>query len=300
LRKRKYNDETSTETALLLVLLVFFLQISVGSLLQVLQLEIGAFLSQWILFLLPALYYWKHYDVEKDTFGRLRAFDLKVLPTILILVVSGLILVMFLATVQVEFLGNYGYEPIEYIPPPQTLQSLIGYFVVFGVSAGVCEEILFRGAVMPSMEREGLLPAIIYSSLLFALLHSSYLRLFGVFLLGIIISIVVIKTGSVVTGIIYHTLHNSILVTLQYLQGTRELAAGPQLGYVGILLFAVSIGGLILGLKILDIQTEQRILEDRMKYLPDNWFNWKFMMILLSFFILATIELAVGFGFLIS
>jgi len=58
-----------------------------------------------------------------------------------------------------------------------------------------------------------LVPAIIFSSLLFALLHGSLLSLISTFSLGVIMAVIVIKTGSLWGGIIYHMLNNFYAAT---------------------------------------------------------------------------------------
>jgi membrane protease YdiL (CAAX protease family) len=83
---------------------------------------------------------------------------------------------------------------------------------LIGLSAGIGEELLFRGALQP---RYG----IILTSLLFALLHSQYGFSFitlGTFLLGCIFGILAKRYGTT-HAIIAHALYNTIAVILSAL-----------------------------------------------------------------------------------
>jgi membrane protease YdiL (CAAX protease family) len=85
---------------------------------------------------------------------------------------------------------------------------------LIGLSAGVGEELLFRGALQP---RYG----IILTSVLFALLHSQYGFSFitlGTFLLGCIFGILAKRYGTT-HSIIAHALYNTIAVIISALAG---------------------------------------------------------------------------------
>ncbi len=81
--------------------------------------------------------------------------------------------------------------------------------LVLGLSAGISEELVFRGALQP---RFGLL----VTSALFALVHSQYLFSFAViivFLLGLVLGIVRNKVNTT-ASILTHALYNTTLVLL--------------------------------------------------------------------------------------
>lgn len=90
---------------------------------------------------------------------------------------------------------------------------------------GVCEEFLFRGAMLSAFEAEGTRRAMVATSLLFMLLHGSPAGAPSEFLVGMIIAALVIYTDSIYAGLIYHTVHNTAAVLLQFIQN-RNLAEG--------------------------------------------------------------------------
>jgi membrane protease YdiL (CAAX protease family) len=83
---------------------------------------------------------------------------------------------------------------------------------LIGISAGVGEELLFRGALQP---RYG----IVLSSLLFALLHAQYgfsFVTFGTFLLGCLFGVLAKRHGTT-SAIIAHTVYNTAAVIISSL-----------------------------------------------------------------------------------
>ena len=73
------------------------------------------------------------------------------------------------------------------------------------------EELLFRGAIMPSLDKKGTAPwrGILLSSLLFGLIHVNPAQVLFAIPMGIAFGWIVWRTGSLLTAIIGHTLNNS-------------------------------------------------------------------------------------------
>lgn len=291
--------EPDLRSALRLFLFVFIMLLLFGSIAQAWHFEFGMIITQILIVLLPAIWYWRRYNLNQVLFSRLKPIKLKYLPAILILAVAFWLLNMIFATGLVLGLMEFGYEPVVVIEPPQSLQQYLGYVVVLSVFAGICEEVLFRGTIMPSMESKGLVPAIVFSSLLFALLHGSLLSLVSTFTLGVVMAVIVIKTGSLWGGIIYHMFNNFIAATYLYVAGQAEIAAEvePQNFMAAFPLLIMALGGVWLGLRLLHSQTgAESLLKDRQGWLPRGWLYWPFFVGLVLYFIMAMAELAIGFG----
>ncbi|MEP4946586.1 MAG: type II CAAX endopeptidase family protein [Flavobacteriaceae bacterium] len=93
-----------------------------------------------------------------------------------------------------------------------------GFFVAFlsaAVLGPVYEEIIFRGAILGSVEKHlGFIAANIFQACLFAIIHFD-LRLFVFyFIFGIITGMYVRKTGGLRTGIILHMANNFFVLVL--------------------------------------------------------------------------------------
>ena len=91
------------------------------------------------------------------------------------------------------------------------LRDRWGYFAI-GLLAPVCEELVFRGAVLRALlrwtPRHWL--AIAISALLFALIHANPIQMPHAFLVCLLLVWLYYRTDSIVPGIVYHWVNNSI------------------------------------------------------------------------------------------
>jgi sodium transport system permease protein len=113
-------------------------------------------------------------------------------------------------------------------PPPDTLVRALErllrltdegaplwmVWLVVGITPAICEEALFRGFILNGLRSMGAVPAIGISALLFGIAHASIYRLLPTLFLGIVLGIVVWRSGSILCGIVLHALNNSFLATL--------------------------------------------------------------------------------------
>ncbi len=113
-------------------------------------------------------------------------------------------------------------------PPPETLVRVLErmlrltdegaplwvIWLVVAITPAICEEALFRGFVMNGLRSLGAVPAVGISALLFGVAHASIYRLLPTFFLGIVLGIVVWRTGSLISGIVMHALNNGLLASL--------------------------------------------------------------------------------------
>ncbi|MDY6827530.1 MAG: type II CAAX endopeptidase family protein [Bacillota bacterium] len=291
--------EPNLGSAMRLYLFVFIMLLVLGSILQALHFEAGMFLTQWGIILPPAFWYWRRYNVNRASFARLHPLRLRFLPAVIILAASFWLLNMVIAAGLMLGLMELGYQPLESIPPPDSLGQYIIYILLIAVSAGICEEMLFRGTILPSMEGEGIIPAIVFSSFLFALYHISFTNLISTFMLGVVIAVVVIKTGSLWGGVVYHMLNNFIAVTYLYAAGAiEETAELETVEYWPLLLLLVpALIGAYAGLRMLHRQSACKpLLEGVKRWLPKNWFGWPLLIGIILFLLMAMLELAIGFG----
>lgn len=144
------------------------------------------------------------------------------------------------------------------IPAANNTGELMLSVFCTAVLPGVCEELLFRGTVMPAFEGEGSKRAMWISSILFMLLHGSILGAPTQLMLGMIMAALVFWTDSIYAGIIYHTVHNAATVILQFMQErtlptdaaaqTEDLLEAVNLaGGMGIFIVEIAmIGGMML------------------------------------------------------
>jgi sodium transport system permease protein len=100
---------------------------------------------------------------------------------------------------------------------------------VIGITPALCEELFFRGLILSGLRRLGLWPALMTCALLFGMAHSSIYRLIPTFFIGLLLSWLVWRTGSIWTSIVAHALNNGIAATLVYNKAlAAALGAGTQ------------------------------------------------------------------------
>lgn len=109
---------------------------------------------------------------------------------------------------------NKALEKILMLDDPSTPLWLI--WLAVAATPAVCEELVFRGLILSGFRGFGMWPAILTSSLLFALAHASIYRLLPTFLLGIAFGYLAWRSGSIVPGMIAHGVNNGVLATISY------------------------------------------------------------------------------------
>ena len=90
--------------------------------------------------------------------------------------------------------------------------SFYAAIIIIGVVTGISEELIFRRFLFHHMFKNNgkLLLSLVSSALIFALLHFNYLQILPLFIFGVVLALMYYVSGSIVPGIIAHTLNNMI------------------------------------------------------------------------------------------
>jgi membrane protease YdiL (CAAX protease family) len=100
---------------------------------------------------------------------------------------------------------------------------LWGSFLVVAVAPGICEELLFRGFMLRFFEKYGVKISIVLSGLMFAAFHLDPFRFVPVFLLGMLLAYLTLRSGSIVNAMIHHTMNNGFAVFVMSFAGSKYL-----------------------------------------------------------------------------
>jgi len=86
-------------------------------------------------------------------------------------------------------------------------------FVVLGIMPAWCEELAFRGFILTGL-RQSFRPwsAILLSSFLFALYQMNVFQFLPHFLFGMVLAILVVRTGSIWPAVVFHLVYNTLLL----------------------------------------------------------------------------------------
>lgn len=154
---------------------------------------------------------------------------------------SGVIIPSSFLQEQMPELPNIVEQEFDMI-----LRDRWGYFAV-GLLAPVCEELVFRGAILRALlgciSRHWL--AIAISALLFALIHANPAQMPHAFLVGLLLGWLYYRTSSIVPGIVYHWVNNSVAYVVYNLYPIPQMKLidlfGSQRTVVAAVLFSLLI-----------------------------------------------------------
>lgn len=87
------------------------------------------------------------------------------------------------------------------------------YFVVLALLPAMCEEVAFRGFILSGLRR-GFRewPAILLNAFLFSLYQMNVFQFVPHFLLGIVLGLLAVRTGSVLPPMLFRAVYNSLLI----------------------------------------------------------------------------------------
>ena len=118
---------------------------------------------------------------------------------------------IFVAGFMHGVLSIFGYR---FPSGESTFTGISGFFVTLvlvGVLPGICEETAHRGLLLNGLRsRLGITKAILFSSIIFGLMHLNIVQCIYAAILGYLIALAVVATRSIWTGIIMHFMNNAL------------------------------------------------------------------------------------------
>ena len=114
-------------------------------------------------------------------------------------------------------------------------------YVAVGLLAPLAEELVFRGAILKSLLQWCSKPwaAIAISALLFAAVHMNPAQLPHAFVIGLLLGWLYYRTDSIIPGIVYHWVNNSVAYVMYNLYPNAELTLTDLFGSDRMVLMAV-------------------------------------------------------------
>ena len=251
------------QNAVYMLMAMIFVMIIVGSVLGSLSsagivdrnnlfVLVGFSAIQFGLFLCIFFVYWRVSGVGMDGLRQMWLGKVSVRPRNLALVVVLVVVCItgfFLATGAFEeFLRLVGFSRDDGGNRLGKMDTFWIYLLMVLVSAvlpAVVEEIIFRGAILRGLMRYGPATAVILSSVLFSLVHMNPLQTVYQFALGIVLALVVLKTGKLIYAIILHFINNFAIITYTFITGSYVI---PVTWSVWTVLLAVALVGVAVAL----------------------------------------------------
>ena len=189
----------------------------------------GILITEFVLMLLPALLFTSFSGIrfrEALRLGRFRPVNIPIVIGIMIFAIPLAALFNILNLLLVDSI--FGRTVVTSLPMAETETQLLVNILVIAGSAGLCEEVLFRGVIQRAFERYGAAWSILLAAFLFSLTHLDFQKIFGTFLLGALIGYIVYRTNSLYCGMLAHFTNNAVAVTAAYVsQKLMEMFRQP-------------------------------------------------------------------------
>ncbi len=123
-----------------------------------------------------------------------------------------------------------------------TGSGLWWYAFILAVLPALSEELLFRGFILTGLRRRfSARMAVVISSIMFGLYHFNVFQFVPALVLGGVLGLLTVKSGSILPAMLYHLLHNLFSVVQVYLAGRSQGLLLPE-GASPELVFAVRVG----------------------------------------------------------
>jgi sodium transport system permease protein len=245
------RGEPTVGMAMTLYTLILLLIFYVGVYAQSKHMLGGLLITEWLVIALPTVALLWYLRVDLLSALHLRAFRIDGALATAVIALSWLVLAFQLG------LWHSNVLPMPEDMAKQYLQlihledtSLVVLLAVIAVSPAICEEILFRGAILSGLEKR--LPAWLLIPVVGLLFGAFHLSIYRVLLTGMVLTYVVWRTRSLWNGILLHCLFNASAVLMaserlpeKLLTGLRNLSAaqaGLPWWLIGLAASAMSAG----------------------------------------------------------
>jgi membrane protease YdiL (CAAX protease family) len=216
------------------------------------QIFFAVLILQIITFVLPGIFYCRLNGEDYIKRLNLRPFGVRSL-----LFVIPASLLMFLSSALIRLLGIY-FSSGQYTPTVSvggiSPSDAIFILLVYCACPALCEEFVFRGIVLSSYRKYGIVCSVVVSAALFAMLHFSITDFFLYFVSGIILASVALITRSVFPCMIMHFLNNAFVIFFE--DFLWQMIVRPK----NIALFIFIIGALFLLLLFICLSHAEQIV----------------------------------------
>lgn len=146
----------------------------------------------------------------------------------------------FLNQLFAEVLIGWGYSATAISLPLNDFGALILFIVTYAVLPAVMEECFFRGALLNSFSKIGVV-ALAAVAAAFALYHGSLTQLIYQFIYGAALVAIAARTGSSIPCMIAHFLNNFAIILFEYTGVFIDLLS-PIVIIIGVVAIVIAVG----------------------------------------------------------
>ena len=153
------------------------------------------------------------------------------------------------ANTIIVFLESFGiYFSSPSMNKPEGVFGIVLIILSSAVTPALVEEFLMRGAVLGVLKKYGEDVAVLVSAILFGLMHTNLHQIPFAFMVGLILGVAVVKTGSIWIGVAIHFINNfmSVLFSDLLTFGGSELLKSAINTFYFAISFALAFVGLLM------------------------------------------------------
>lgn len=188
--------------------------VTLGSLAQRWDFNIGVLITEYGIILLPTILFIKIRGYSLKKVLRLNKLSIKQIFLIPLIAITAYPIAVFGNLLMIIILTMLGKVKPMPIPIPETGGEYALLLFLIAISAGICEEVMFRGLMQKSYERLGKRKAIVISAIMFGVFHLNLQNLFGPIILGLLFGYILYKTNSIFATMLAHATNNAFALTL--------------------------------------------------------------------------------------
>jgi len=201
---------------------------------------------------------------RKINFVKASKINKPTVKNILLCVIIGIVALIGLTPISnlvVGILKNIGLVFSTELPIEinNVWSLLLAIFLVAFIPA-IIEELIFRGVILQGLRRFGVWPAILGSAALFSLLHASVVQLTYTFLFGIILAMVVIRTGSIISAMICHFVANASSLIISYFNTAQASELNIDITFAMLAILTAILTFMIVFSIVKNMQNQDKVL----------------------------------------
>lgn len=260
----------------LLFMFLGLIFLTFGAYIQSVNFDIGIFITEYGIVLLPVIIYGVYRKVDFKKALRLKPLKFKVLIKIIGMSLFLVPIIGFGNIIMTTILNFFNLVIVYEIPTAQGVNDFFKYSFLIAISAGICEEVFFRGMILNAYESQtNRRFAFFMSAILFGVFHYNIQNLVGPILLGFIFAYLVYITDSIYSAIIAHALNNWVSVIAgfvlnNYGSGLNEMVEGEATFSSTEMIMGTIMMGVIASISFLIILIFLRSIKNDCLELKDN------------------------------
>ncbi|MDH3272183.1 MAG: ABC transporter permease subunit [Gemmatimonadota bacterium] len=172
----------------------------------------------WVIFLGGSILLIRRYGLDVRETLQLYAPHWRAWPAVIIGAPSALVLAIGLFGLVNRYLFPVPESLLESFGQSLTADISLWQLIIFvTIMPGVLEEIAFRGVLLSGLRKHLKKPwlAVLVSAAIFGVFHVSLFRIVPTAFLGVVLALVVVRTGSIFPAMLWHFLNNFLAVVPQ-------------------------------------------------------------------------------------